>query len=109
MYWSLGSGNDTVTIGNAPGGTLYWTSGNGNDSVTLGDGTTAAGEFWNVHMQFGTGSDTLALSGPGTLASEFLTGFIDMGGPPAGNSFDPTGQLALGNWVIVSPFTLQNV
>jgi len=103
---TLGNGDDTVTIGNAPGGVLHWTSGNGNDSVTLGDGTTMAGEVWNVHMQFGTGNDTLALAGP---ATQTLTGFIDMGGPPGGNSFDPTGQTGAGTWVIVSPFTLQNV
>jgi hypothetical protein len=110
MFWSEGNGTDTITIGNAPGGVLNWTSGNGNDSVTLGDATNAAGETWNVHMQFGTGNDTLTLAGNGTVAApEALTGFIDMGGPPGGNSFDPTGSLAAGTWVIVSPFTLQNV
>jgi hypothetical protein len=110
MHWHLGNGNDTVTIGNAPGGRLFWSSGNGNDSVTFGDGTNSAGETWNVQMQFGTGSDTLTLAGNGTVATpEFLTGFIDMGGPPGGNSFDPTGSLVAGTWVIVEPFTLQNV
>jgi hypothetical protein len=110
MSWNLGNGNDTVTIGNAPGGKLNWISGNGNDSVTFGDATNSAGEFWNVNMQFGTGNDTLTLAGNGTVASpEQLGGFIDMGGPPGGNSFDPTGSLAAGTWVIVSPFTLQNV
>jgi hypothetical protein len=110
MSFRLGNGNDTVTIGNAPAGTLNWTSGNGNDSVTLGDATNSAGEVWNVNMRFGTGSDTLTLAGNGTVASpEGLTGFIDMGGPPAGNQFDPTGSLAAGTWVTISPFTLQNV
>jgi hypothetical protein len=108
--WNLGNGNDTVTIGNAPGGQLRWTSGNGNDSVTFGDATNSAGETWNVSMRFGTGNDTLTLAGNGTVASpEGLTGFIDMGGPPGGNSFDPTGSLAAGTWVVISPFTLQNV
>jgi hypothetical protein len=107
---SLGNGNDTVTIGNAPGSQLLWSSGNGNDSVTFGDASNAAGETWNVNMRFGTGNDTLTLAGNGTVASpEGLTGFIDMGGPPGGNSFDPTGSLAAGTWVIVQPFTLQNV
>jgi hypothetical protein len=110
MRWNLGNGTDTVTIGNAPGGTLFWTSGNGNDSVTFGDGTNSAGETWTVNMRFGTGNDTLTLAGNGTVASpENLTGFIDMGGPPGGNSFDPTGSLAAGTWQTVSPFTLQNV
>jgi hypothetical protein len=110
LSFNLGNGNDTVTVGNAPGGQLLWTSGNGNDSVTFGDATNAAGETWNVNMRFGTGNDTLTLAGNGTVASpEALTGFIDMGGPPGGNSFDPTGSLAAGTWVIVSPFTLQNV
>jgi hypothetical protein len=110
MHWTLGNGNDTVTIGNAPSGRLFWNSGNGNDSVTFGDATNAAGEIWNVQMQFGTGSDTLTLAGNGTMASpEVLTGFIDLGGPPGGNSFDPTGSLVAGTWVIAGPFTLQNV
>jgi hypothetical protein len=110
MVFTLGNGDNTVTVGNAPGGGLHWTSGNGNDSVTFGDATNAAGEFWNVNMRFGTGNDTLTLAGNGTVASpEQLSGFIDMGGPPGGNSFDPTGSLAAGTWVIVPPFTLQNV
>jgi hypothetical protein len=40
---------------------------------------------------------------------ERLTGTVDMGGPPGGNSFDPTGSLAAGTWITVSPFTLKNV
>jgi hypothetical protein len=108
--FTLGSGNDTVTIGNAPNGLLSWNSGNGADSVTFGDSSNAAGETWNVNMRFGTGNDTLTLAGNGTVGSpEALTGFIDMGGPPGGNQFDPTGSTAAGTWVIVSPFTLQNV
>jgi hypothetical protein len=106
---SLGNGDNTVTIGSAPEGTLFWTSGNGNDSVTFGD-TTNAPSIWNVQMRFGTGNDTLTLAGKGTVATpNGLTGFIDMGGPPAGNSFDPTGSLVTGTWIIVSPFSLQNV
>jgi hypothetical protein len=115
MYWSLGSGTDTVTIGSAPGGRLYWTSGNGDDSVTFGDATSVGGQSWNVQMQFGTGSDTLTLADSTTTAPgitpatpDFLTGFVDMGGPPGGNSFDPTGSTGTGSWVIVPPFTLQN-
>jgi hypothetical protein len=109
LSFTFGSGNDSVTIGNAPGGVLNWSSGNGNDSVTFGNATNVPGA-WNVHMRFGTGNDTLTLAGNGTVASpNALTGFIDMGGPPGGNSFDPTGSLAAGTWVIVSPFTLQNV
>jgi hypothetical protein len=109
MTWQLGIGNDTVTIGNAPGGLLRWNSGDGNDSVTFGDATNAPG-LWNVHMQFGTGNDTLTLAGNGTVATpNKLTGFLDMGGPPGVNSFDPTGSLAAGTWIIVSPFTRQNV
>jgi hypothetical protein len=110
MRWNLGNGNDTVTIGNAPGSTLFWNSGNGNDSVTFGDATNSAGETWTVNMRFGTGNDTLTLAGNGTVASpEGLTGFIDMGGPPGGNQFDPTGSLAAGTWVTIQPFTIQNV
>ncbi len=109
MNVTLGNGNDSVTIGSAPGGTLFWKSGNGNDSVTLGDATNVP-SVWNVHMQFGTGSDTLTLAGNGTVATpNGLTGFVDMGGPPGGNSFDPTGSLAAGTWVTIAPFTLQNV
>jgi hypothetical protein len=109
MNVTLGNGNDTVTIGNAPGGVLNWSSGNGNDSVTLGDATNVPGT-WNVSMRFGTGNDTLTLAGNGTVATpNSLTGFVDLGGPPGGNAFDPTGSLAAGTWVIVPPFTLQNV
>jgi hypothetical protein len=109
-FFSLGAGNDTVTLGHAPAGILSWFSGNGNDLLTLGDGSTAAGEVWNVFMRFGTGNDTLTLGPGGTLASpEALTGFIDMGGPPGGNSFDPTGSLAAGTWITLPPFVLQNV
>jgi hypothetical protein len=107
MTLQLGNGTDSTTIGNASAGLLSYTSGNGNDSLTLGDGTTAAGETWNVNLRFGTGSDTLALSAAAP-ATQFLTGFVDMGGPPLGNSFDPTGQLGV-NWSIVQPWTLQNV
>ncbi|HZY85828.1 MAG TPA: hypothetical protein VFE78_13420 [Gemmataceae bacterium] len=110
LSFNLGNGNDTVTVGNAPGGQLRWTSGNGNDSVTFGDASNTPGGTWNVSMRFGTGNDTLTLAGNGTVATpNALTGFIDMGGPPGGNSFDPTGSLAAGTWVTVSPFTLQNV
>ncbi len=106
MNFNLGSGNDSATIVNAPV-VLNWTSSNGNDSVTLGGATTAAGSTWNVNFHFGTGSDTLALSAAAP-ATQFLTGFVDMGGPTGGNSFDPTGQLGV-NWQTVPPFTLQNV
>src|SRR5207245_8133889 len=110
LRFNFGNGDNTVTIDHAPAGVLYWTSGNGNDSVMLGGATNAPGETWNVNMRFGTGSDTLTLAGNGTVANpEKMTGFIDMGGPPAGNSFDPTNSLGAGTWVIVSPFTLQNV
>jgi hypothetical protein len=105
---NLGNGNDTVTVVNAPGGTLFWNSGNGNDSVTLGAAGTN-GQAFTVQMQFGTGNDTLTLAGGTVAAPNSLSGFIDMGGPPGGNSFDPTGSLAAGNWVVVQPFTLQNV
>lgn len=109
LTFNFGNGDDTVTIGSAPGGMLNWTSGSGNDSVTFGDATNTP-STWNVNMRFGTGNDTLTLAGNGTVATpNFLTGFIDMGGPPGGNSFDPTGSLLAGTWVIVQPFTLQNV
>jgi hypothetical protein len=109
MNINLGNGSDTVTIGNAPAGLLSWNSGNGNDSVTFGDATNVPGA-WNVNMRFGTGNDTVTLAGNGTVATpNTLSGLIDMGGPPGGNSFDPTGSLAAGTWVTVSPFTLQNV
>jgi hypothetical protein len=109
MSWQLGNGNDTVTIGSAPGGQLTWNSGNGNDSVTFGDASNQPGH-WNVDMQFGNGNDTLILAGNGTVASpNGLTGFIDLGGPAGGNSFDPTGSLGAGTWIIISPFTIQNV
>ncbi len=109
LGFNLGNGNDTVTIGNAPSGMLNWHSGSGNDSVTFGDATNAP-STWNVFMQFGTGNDTLTLAGNGTVATpNALTGFVDMGGPPGGNSFDPTGSTAAGTWIIVQPFTLQNV
>jgi hypothetical protein len=102
----VGSGNNIATIGVAPGGKLNWQSGNGNDSVTLADETSPDNQVWNVNMRFGTGNDTLAL-GAGPLNQQ-LTGFIDMGGPPGGNSFDPTNQLGV-NWSILQPFALQNV
>lgn len=100
---NLGNGSNTATFANAPGGTLYWTSGNGNDSVQLGTANTAPGEFWKVSMRFGTGSDTLTLSDTAP-ATQFITGFVDMGGPPGGNTFSQ-GL----NWEMVQPWTLQNV
>ena len=105
---NLGNGNNTMTVGNAPGGLFSWTSGNGNDNVTLGAAGTN-GQAFNVHMQFGTGNDTLTLAGGTVVAPNTITGFVDMGGPPGGNAFDPTGQLATGTWVVLPPFTLQNV
>ncbi len=97
-------------VGNAPGGQLTWNSGNGQDSLTLGDATNQGGELWNVHMQFGSGSDTFVLAGNGTVATpERLAGFVDMGGPRGANAFDPTGSLAAGTWLTVSPFTLKHV
>jgi hypothetical protein len=106
---TLGDGNDTVTIGSAPGGLVSWASGNGNDSVTFGDATNRPGT-WNVYMLFHPGNDTITLAGNGTVATpNSLTGFISMGGPPGGNSFDPTGSLAAGTWQIVQPFKYQNV
>jgi hypothetical protein len=108
LSFNVGNGNDTASIVHGPGGGLTWLSGNGNDSVTFG-ATGANGEFFNVNMRFGTGNDTLTLAGGTVATPNSLSGFIDMGGPPAGNSFDPTGQLAAMTWVTVSPFTLQNV
>jgi hypothetical protein len=105
---NLGNGNDAMTVANAPGGLFSWTSGNGNDNVTLGAAGTN-GQAFNVHMQFGTGNDTLALAGGTVATPNSITGFVDMGGPPGGNAFDPTGSLVAGTWVIVGPFTLQNV
>jgi hypothetical protein len=114
--FNLGNGNDTVTLGNAPGGRLFWTSGSGNDSVTFGNDSSVGGQTWNVQMHFGSGSDTLTLAdstsgAPGITPAtpDSLTGLVDMGGPPGGNSFDPTGSTGTGSWVIVQPFTLQNV
>lgn len=103
----LGNGNDTVTITNAPLGKLTWISGNGSDSVQLGEAATptAPGQVWNVYVRFGTGSDTLTLGGDPVLSNpEYITGFVDMGGPPGGNTFTQGT-----NWIVLSPFTLQNV
>jgi hypothetical protein len=76
--------------------------------VTLGSANTTGPEIWKVNMRFGTGSDTLTLGATATPQS--LTGFVDMGGPPGGNSFDPGNQTGPGgSWTIVQPFTLQNV
>jgi hypothetical protein len=103
LRFLLGNGNDTVTVGPAPGGRLLWASGNGNDSVTLGDGNTAAGSTWNVHMTFGTGNDTLTLS-DAAPATQFISGFVDLGGPPGGDVFNQGA-----NWTIIPPFKLRNV
>jgi hypothetical protein len=103
LRFRLGNGNNTVTVGPAPGGRLLWASGNGNDSVTLGDGHTAAGSTWNVHMTFGTGNDTLTLA-DAAPATQFISGFVDLGGPPGGNVFNQGA-----NWTIVPPFKLRNV
>jgi hypothetical protein len=55
-------------------------------------------------MHFGTGSDTLTLAGPAAAHSEFITGLVDLGGPPGGNQFvQGTG------WDVLQPWTLQNV
>jgi hypothetical protein len=104
----VGDGNNFVTLGNAPGKTLFWTSGDGSNNVTLGALASVGGQFWHVHMTFGTGSDTVTLSADAGSAANpaQLSGFIDMDGPVAGNSFDPTAQLTAGTWVTVKPFTL---
>jgi hypothetical protein len=108
LHVTLGNGTDTVTLANAPGGVLNWSSGSGNDSVTLG-AAGANGQTWDVNMRFGAGNDTLTLAGGVPATPDSLTGFLDLGGPPGGNTFDPTGSLASGGWVVVAPFTLQNV
>jgi hypothetical protein len=103
LRFDLGNGNNVVTVGPAPGDRLLWESGNGNDSVTLGDSHTAPGSAWNVHMEFGKGHDTLTLSSAAPGA-QFISGFVDLGGPPGGNVFNKGA-----NWVIVQPFKLRNV
>jgi hypothetical protein len=113
-FFNLGSGNDSVTLANAPGGRLFWTSGNGNDSVTFGDSNSVGGQTWNVQMRFGTGNDTITLGVAGGITPanpDFLTGFIDMGGPPGMNVFDSGNALGATPpaWIVVQPFTLQNV
>jgi hypothetical protein len=67
--------------------------------VTFGDATP--GQLWTVNMRFGTGADTLTLTGANP---EFITGFVDLGGPPGGNTFSQGA-----NWTVVQPWTLQNV
>jgi hypothetical protein len=84
--------NGTLTVGPAPGGQLLWTSGNGNDSLTLGDANTLAGSTWNVRLTFGTGNDTLTLS-DAALATQFISGFVDLGGPPRRQHLQPGRQL----------------
>ncbi len=108
MFFNVGNGDDTLTVANAPGGVLFWTSGNGNSSLMLGNSPYTTGpETWNVNARFGTGNDTFALSGA-VPATQYLTGFVDMGGPPGANSFDPAMALGV-NWQVLGPFTLQNV
>ncbi len=105
---TVGNGANTLTIANAPGGVLSWTSGNGNSSLMLGFSLFTTGpETWTVNVRFGTGSDTFALSGA-VAPTHYLTGFVDMGGPPGGNSFDPAHALGV-NWQVLGPFTIQNV
>jgi hypothetical protein len=71
--------------------------------VTLSDGATTSASTWNVHMTFGTGNDTPTLS-EAAPAPQFITGFVDMGGTPFGNTFNQ-GL----NWTTLSPWTLHNV
>jgi hypothetical protein len=54
-------------------------------------------------MTFGTGNDTPTLS-EAAPAPQFITGFVDMGGTPFGNTFNQ-GL----NWTTLSPWTLHNV
>ncbi len=103
LSFQLGSGNSTAVIATPPVQQLRWTSGNGNDSVTLGAPTTPAGSLWNVYFQFGSGSDTLTLS-DAAPATQFITGFVDMGGPAGGNVFNQGSH-----WAVVQPFAVQNV
>src|SRR5262249_48657917 len=78
---NLGNGADVGTVENAPAGLFRYHSGNGNDSLTLVPTTDGV---WNVLMTFGTGNDTLDLAGTGT---QLLSGTVDFGGPPGGNTF----------------------
>jgi hypothetical protein len=64
---------------------------------------TVSGSAWNVNMTFGTGNDKLTLS-DAAPATQFISGFVDLGGPPGGNTFNQ-GL----NWTIDEPFTLKNV
>jgi hypothetical protein len=93
--WSfnLGNGNDSVTLGNAPGGLLFWTSGNGNSALTL---APTAASNWNVNLTFGSGNDSLTLAGTASL----ITGRAD--GGAGTNVFTQDG------WTIVPPWTLAN-
>jgi hypothetical protein len=64
LTFAFGNGTNTATIANAPGGTLYWTSGNGSDTLNLGP------SFFTAFIDFGTGSNTLALDASGNTALE---------------------------------------
>jgi hypothetical protein len=87
LDFELGNGDNTVTITNAPGGTLIWNSGTGNNLLTLGTMNTPASETWAVKIQFGAGDDTLTLSTDPAF-TQFITGTADGGGHIAGNVFN---------------------
>jgi hypothetical protein len=95
----LFSGTPLGSTAHSSGGNTFGTSGS---PFTLDTSATAtpnpgASQTWNVNFHFGTGSDTLTLMA--ATNQQFITGFVDMGGPPGGNSFDPTGQV----WVSPGP------
>jgi hypothetical protein len=78
--FTLGNGDNTATITNAPAGLLRWKSGNGSNTLTMAL-TTDLG--WNVNIQFGNGDDTFALAGTG---NEIIVGRAD-GGRVMANTF----------------------
>ncbi len=84
----VGNGNNTVLVSGAPAGTLNFTCGAGTDSLTLTAGAIA--QVWNVDLNFGIKSDTLALTASSVFPRVTLAGSIT-GSGVAINTFTNVG------------------
>ncbi len=101
LIMSLGQGSDTVSVANSPSGglgTFFLTALNGNNSVTINP--AAAGTSWNINFNFGTGANTVTLSGSalGTVMGSISAPF----GGPYGDVFNQNG------WTLGSPWSMSN-
>ncbi len=89
---NLGNGDNFVITDTPPGGTVNLTTGNGNNLIVL---VPTVASSWLVNFNFGTGSDSLFLSGSPSSISGSLNSQN-----PGGNDFENVS-----GWTIVPPWS----